>query len=268
MNLGLPQIGFDRFIELTWVEMAINVRRGASGLNELNTILDAAGLGKEAKSKTRTKLNALGLEPRADMADFIDRGISCCRATDPDGDLRAFAWGAAVATYPFFGKVAEFTGRLTSLQGDCSVAEIHRRMSELYGDRQVTKRATQAVIQSQANWGAIKRIDKGKRLARLESKIVLHDPSIAWLVEAALRYHGKAIAIASLQSFAVVYPFGFNQHVPYLLSNRPELELMSDGSNRQVVALRENRQTRTPLEGSKGSSDTQGDLFPSSKVSR
>ena len=168
MTPGMPQIGFDRFIDLTWVEMAINVRRGASSLEELNAMLDAARLGKEAKSKTRTKLNALVLEPRADMVEFIDRGISSCRATDPNGELRAFAWGAAIATYPFFGKVAEFTGRLTSLQGDCSVAEIHRRMSEVYGDRQVTKRATQAVIQTQTNWGAIKRIEKGKRLARLD----------------------------------------------------------------------------------------------------
>jgi hypothetical protein len=238
MTPGMPQIGFDRFIDLTWVAMAINVRLGTSSLDELNTMLDVARLGKEARAKTRTKLNALVLEPRADMVEFIDRGVSGCRPTDPDQGLGAFAWGAAIATYPFFGKVAEFTGRLTSLQGDCSVAEIHRRMSEVYGDRQVTKRATQAVIQTQANWGAIKRIEQGKRLARLDSKMALQDPSIAWLVEAALRYHGKAIAIASLPSMAVVYPFEFNQHLPYLLSNSPALELRSDGSNRQMVDLR------------------------------
>jgi hypothetical protein len=240
MTPSVPQIGFDRFIDLAWVGTAINVRRGNASLDDLDFMLNAARLGKEAKSKTRTKLNALGLEPRADMVEFIDRGISSCRATDRDGELGVFAWGAAIATYPFFGRVAEFTGRLTSLQGDCSVAEIHRRMSEVYGDRQVTKRATQAVIQTQANWGAIKRVEKGKRLVRLDSKLALHDPSSAWLVEAALRYYEKAIAIPSVQSMAVVYPFEFNQHLPYLLSNSPELELRSDGANRQMVSLRLN----------------------------
>lgn len=32
-------------------------------------------------------------------------------------------------------KVAEFTGRLTSIQGNFAVSEIHRRISEVYGDR-------------------------------------------------------------------------------------------------------------------------------------
>jgi hypothetical protein len=150
-----PQIGFDRFIQLDWVATALRVRAGMADFDELNELLAAAGLGKEAKAKTRTKLNALGLEPRADLVDFVDRGVHIFKSTDKIGELGAFAWGAAIATYPYFGKVAEFTGRLTSIQGDCAVSEIHRRISEVYGDREVTKRATQAVIQTQANWGRL-----------------------------------------------------------------------------------------------------------------
>ena len=39
-----------------------------------------------------------------------------------------------IATYPFFGQVAELVGRHSSLQGDCASAEIHGRMSEIYGN--------------------------------------------------------------------------------------------------------------------------------------
>ena len=70
-----PQIGFDRFIQLDWVAAALKVRAGMASLDELNELLDAVGLGKEAKAKTRTKLNALALEPRTDLADLIDRGV-------------------------------------------------------------------------------------------------------------------------------------------------------------------------------------------------
>ena len=132
-----PQIGFDRFIQLDWVAAALKVRAGMASLDELNELLDAAGLGKEAKAKTRTKLNALALEPRADLADFIDRGVQIFKGAEDAGKLAAFAWGAAIANYHYFGKVAEFTGRLTSIQGDCAVSEIHRRISEVYGDREV-----------------------------------------------------------------------------------------------------------------------------------
>lgn len=60
--------------------------------------------------------------------------------------------GVAIATYPFFGKVAELVGRLSALQGDCASARVHRRMSEIYGEREGTRRMTNMVIQSQASW--------------------------------------------------------------------------------------------------------------------
>ncbi len=233
-----PQIGFDRFIQLDWVAAALKVRAGMASLDELNELLDAAGLGKEAKAKTRTKLNALALEPKADLADLIDRGVQIFKGTEDAGELAAFAWGAAIATYPYFGKVAEFTGRLTSIQGDCAVSEIHRRISEVYGDREVTKRATQAVIQTQANWGAIERVEKGKRLIRLQARTLTNDRLIAWLVEAALRYQRKAISLATLQSLAVIYPFVLDQPLGYVLSNSPRLEVRSEGPSNQFVALR------------------------------
>jgi hypothetical protein len=70
-----PQIGFDRFIQLDWVTAALKVRAGVASLDDLSELLDAADLGDEARIKTRTKLNALVLDPRADMADFIRRGV-------------------------------------------------------------------------------------------------------------------------------------------------------------------------------------------------
>ncbi|MCA3121334.1 MAG: hypothetical protein ING90_01710 [Rhodocyclaceae bacterium] len=233
-----PQIGFDRFIQLDWVVSALQVRAGLASLDELNERLDAAGLGKEAKAKTRTKLNALALEPRPDLAELIDRGVQASKGTGDAGEVSAFAWGAAIATFPYFGKVAEVTGRLTSIQGDCAVSEIHRRISEVYGDREVTKRATQAVIQTQANWGAIVRVEKGKRLVRLQARSLKSEKMVAWLVECALRYQQKAIALANLPSLAVIYPFVLDQPLGYVMSNSQTLEVRSEGPSNQFVALR------------------------------
>jgi hypothetical protein len=238
MHPTAPQIGFDRFIQLDWVAAALNVRAGMASQEELTQLLDDASLGKEAKAKTRTKLNALALEPRSDLADLIGRGVDIFKGTQNAGELAAFAWGAAIATYPYFGKVAEFTGRLTSIQGDCAVSEIHRRISEVYGDREVTKRATQAVIQTQANWGAIERVEKGKRLVRLPATSLKNDKMVAWLVESSLRYQQKAISMTTLQSLAVIYPFALDLPLGYLMSNSPKLEVRSDGPSNHFVALR------------------------------
>lgn len=238
MNSSAPQIGFDRFIQLDWVAVAIHVRAGKSNLDELHALLAASVLGKEAKAKTLTKLNALCLEPRTKLSDFIGRGAIHFSGAGARDDIAPFAWGAAIATYSYFGKVAEFTGRLTSIQGDCSTAEIHRRMSEVYGDREITKRATQAAIQTQANWGAVERLAKGKRVIRLAPKIINNDALTAWLIEAAVRYIGKPVSVPTLQSLPVLFPFTLTRPLAYVISNSPNLDLRSEGPSSQFVALR------------------------------
>lgn len=232
----LTQIGFDRFIDLDWIATALRVRARESSLEDLDAQLDAAHLGREAKSKTRTKLNSLVLDPAPELVEFLDRGTKIIGAVRQD-DLVPFAWGAAMVAYPYFGKVAEIVGRLTAIQGDCSVAEVHRRISELYGDREVTKRATQAVLQTQASWGVLRRFDKGKRLKRLAARPLSDQSAIAWLLEAALRYYGKAVALSALQSNAVLYPFVLGQPLAYVVSTSSSLEFRSEGASQQLVAL-------------------------------
>ena len=232
-----PQIGFDRFIQLDWVTAALKVRAGVASLDELNALLDAAGLGLAARKKTRTVLNRLWLEPRADLVDFANRGAEIFKA-NPGVPIAALSWGMAIASYPFFGKVAELLGRLSALQGDCSSADVHRRMSEIYGEREGIYRMTNMVLQSQAGWGAMERVEKGKRLIRKAAITVTNDRAVAWLMEAALRYSRKAVPVATLQSMAVLFPFLLDQPLGYVASNSPMLEVRSEGPSNQFVALR------------------------------
>lgn len=237
MKTPTPQIGFDRFIQLDWIVAALSVRMGASSIETLNAALDTASLGKEAKAKTITKLNALVLKPRADLVDFIDRGIKSLTSPAVPSEAVLFSWGAAISAYPYFGKVAELTGRLLSIQGECSVAEIHRRMSEVYGDREITKRATQAVIQAQANWGVIERVEKGRRLVRKASILVRNEQAAVWLIEASLRYVGKAVSVPALSSLAVLYPFVLDQSIAYLASKSPNLDIRAEGAADQLISV-------------------------------
>jgi hypothetical protein len=50
-----PQIGFDRFIQLDWVAAALKVRAGMASLDELNELLDAAGLGVAARKNSSAR---------------------------------------------------------------------------------------------------------------------------------------------------------------------------------------------------------------------
>jgi len=150
MSSAPPQIGFDRFIQLDWARTALRVRAGLAEAEALTELIDASHAGAAAKKKTRTVLNRLWLEPRPDLVEFAERGVRIYRES-PETSISVLTWGMAIATYPFFGKVAEIVGRLTALHGDCASAEIHRRMAETYGEREGTRRMTNMVLQSQAN---------------------------------------------------------------------------------------------------------------------
>lgn len=236
MMTQAPRIGFDRFIAPEWATTALRVRAGLAQPEDLVAMLDAAGLGAAARTKTRTVLKRLWLEPRIELVDYADRGAAIFKA-HPDVPVAAVHWGMAVATYPFFGKVAELIGRLSALQGDCASAEIHRRMSEAYGEREGTYRMTNMVIQSQAGWGAVARAEKGKRVSRLAPIVIENDELTVWLLEAAMRYAGKPLAISSLQSQPVLFPFNLPGPLAYLVSKHESFIKRSDGPNNQVVAL-------------------------------
>jgi hypothetical protein len=236
MNSTKPQIGFDRFIQLDWAAAALRVRAGVSNLGELTELIDATHSGPAAKKKTRTVLNRLWLEPRPDLADFAERGVEIYREA-PDTPISALTWGMALATYPFFGKVAEIVGRLTSLQGDCTSAEVHRRMAEIFGEREGTRRMTNMVLQSQASWGAIEKLDKGKRIVRAPAIELNASPAAAWLAEACVRYAGRSLLVAGIGSNPIIYPFSLTGSSSYLLSKCRSLEMLVDSAGNQVVGL-------------------------------
>jgi hypothetical protein len=231
-----PRIGFDRFIDVRWLTLALNLRTGLADADDLNELLIRDMSGIAARKKTRTLLNRLWLEPRPHLTDFADRGVEVFRKQG-ETIVPLLSWGMAIATYPFFGQVAELVGRLSTIQGDCTSAEVHRRMSEVYGEREGTYRMTNMVLQSQANWGVIKRVDSGKRLVRCAATALTNESAIAWLLEAVLRYKMKPVPLVTLQSMSVIFPFYFEQSVAYIASRSPHFELGTEGSNDRVVAL-------------------------------
>ena len=238
MNATAPQIGFDRFIRKEWATAALRVRAGQSSLDDFIMLLDSAGLGDAAKKKTRTVLNRLWLEPRPELAAFADRACELFRNYDEKA-VSALHWGMAISTYPFFGKVAELVGRLSSLQGDCSPSEVCRRVSEIYGEGEKIRRVANRVIQTQADWGVLQRTDNGKRLVKQAPTVLQNEVLIVWIVEAAVRYKGDVVALKSLPSLPVLFPYELDCPLAYIVSNSENLELRSDGSQSEFVAIRE-----------------------------
>jgi len=95
------------------------------------------------------------------------------------------------------------------------------------------------VIQTLTSWGALERVEKAKRIVRLAPTVVEDDALTTWLIEAAVRNAGKALAIASLPALPVLFPFKLTRPLAWLLSNCEHLVVRAEGPGNQLVALRE-----------------------------
>jgi hypothetical protein len=85
----------------------------------------------------------------------------------------------------------------------------------------------------------LERVEKGKRLVR-KAPITLSDEQVvAWLIEAVIRFTGKAVSLANLQSMPVLYPFALEHSLAYAASSNKRLELRTEGANVHIVSLRD-----------------------------
>ncbi len=237
MTTKVPLIGFDRYVDIDWCRSALDA---AATQNSIEVVRDQVAKmlpGIESQRKTLDVLKRMSTKPFEHLTDFISRGIAIYKRRGQCVVL-PLVWGASIASYPFFGKTSETAGRLLALQGDCSIKELQRRMSEQYGDRSGVERAVARVLQSQESWQALTRDETAKRLLKLEAVVIDDDELTAWLIEAAVRYIGKPVSVPSLQSLPVLFPFTLTQPLAYLVSNSPNLDLRSEGPSNQFVALR------------------------------
>ena len=236
MQPKAPQIGFDRFIRLDWAEAALRVRSGAADIGELDQILTEAHAGPEAKKKTRTVLNRLWLEPREEVVGLADRGVEIF-AKVSNAQVEVLTWGMAIAVYPFFAKVAEIVGRLTAIQGDCTTAEVHRRMAEIYGEREGTRRMTNMVLQSQVDWGFVSKSVNGKTLTRHPPTPLQSPETVQWQVQALLMHIGRPISVDVISGHPTMYPFSFEENLGFVLSTSEILDIRVDGAGSRIVSL-------------------------------
>ncbi len=230
-------IGFDRYVQLDWCELTLEAAVKSKTTEEVKDEISKILTGAESRRKTFDILKRLWLQPIDGCEDFSKRGVELYRKNGASA-VSPLSWGSAMVTYPFFGKTAEITGRLLSIQGDCSIKEVQRRMAEIYGDRDGIARAVSRVLQSQESWGMIERVEKGKRLIPKAPINLSDEQVVVWLIEAVIRFTGKAVSLANLQSMPVLYPFVLDQPLAYAVSRCNFLELRSEGINGQFVSIR------------------------------
>jgi hypothetical protein len=221
----LPNIGFDRFITRSWLDLALDIAAGQSERSELVALLEQDIVGVEARSKTSIIINRMWLSPHPSLRDYAAAGVAIYKA-DSDIDTMSLHWGMALRSHPFFASIAESIGRLLNLHGEFTSAQITRRLKEQYGDRASILRAAEAVLQTLIGWGVIKVIDaKARRFSAGAIGTVRSSPLSIWLIEAAIAAANRSVRLTDkhLWLFPLALPNVLEQDVaasPRLVAHR------------------------------------------------
>ncbi len=242
------QVGFSIRVKLEWLEQTAILYAAGKTREEIKLTLDEsltyklAGSGKAnrgSRQKAISILLKIWVAVPKDLEPLRDEGLELMRNMSSHEHL-ALHWGMTMAAYPFFGMVAEITGRLLRLQGYVSTTQVLRRTRELMGERETVARATRRVLRCFADWGVLEDTEE-PGICRASSTFSLDDSKLAaWLIEAALISNGSnSRALRAIKDTPALFPFVVGTLNVVELEENPRLELFRHGLDEDVVSLRQ-----------------------------
>ena len=191
-------VGFSQRIRLGWLDYAANTVLAGSPEDEIVAALRERLRGRFSLGGGRVSGNrdkAVAILTRVWVAVPEERrplqgeGLDFLRQADANGRM-LIHWCMCMAAYPFFGTVAESTGRLLRLQGAAAAAQVQRRLRERLGERETVARAAQRVLRGFIDWGVLRETGEKGLYRGAAPRAIADGPLAVWALKALLSAHG------------------------------------------------------------------------------
>jgi hypothetical protein len=233
-------IGFDRYIERSWLEQVAEWVVQGNSRDDLQQLVDdylAPFInGATSLRKTKNVLFGVWVNTSDKNRPFKEQAINHLKTCTREERL-ALHWGLSIASYPFFASLARLIGRLLRLQDDIISKELVRRSVEQHGDTESVRRATVRLLQSFGEWGVL--IPESKSLFHPPEKIKLNNPElVTWLLASVFFSNGRdRISIEEIMSDPAWFPFDITQGA-FQLNHSPILEIVHQNVGDTLLSLK------------------------------
>ena len=228
-------LGFDRKLKRAWLDAAA-VLAGKSAEEakaQLDTFLTKEISGKSARRKANDALRRLWITCDDNVLTRNARQLFSGANRDARVCLH---YGMSLMAAPLFRDAVLFAGRLISLQGKVSVAQIRTRIYEKWGERSTLDSAVSRIFGSLNDWGILNPLGKGHYEA---ITITVEYSAIAsWLLAAAVYAHSSnQLPIEELLALHELFPFEIND-ASQLVRMSGYFELHREGLDRTYVRVK------------------------------
>jgi hypothetical protein len=236
------RIGFDRKIELAWMDALTDELRAGRSEDELrdflHDLLRSDHPADTARGKTITVLMRIWALVPPEHRSLRRRALEL-QENVPRGDFVWLHWGMLLMGFPIFRDIASGMGRLLSLQGDVSLAQLQRRLTEEYGERSTVSRASQRIVRSMVEWGAITEAEKRGTFVPAEKYTTASADLQLWLVEALLTAKdAETVEATQLLKSHELFPFSIDIGIRDLRRS-DHFVVHRQGQSMDVVEVRE-----------------------------
>lgn len=240
-----PQIGFSQRIQIEWMEQTASLVLAGMARQEIKHHLQESlrtklSVGGKAQRGNREKaisiLLRIWLVGPAEWPIIRQRGLDLLKSL-PIHERLPIHWGMSMAAYPFFGSVAEVTGRLLNLQETVTSVQVQRRLRERYGERETVHRAARRVLSVFTDWGVLQRTTS-KGVFRLRDKpyFVQQEEVMAWMLTARLAVDdGNPQLVHSLVQSPSFFPFHVQIPSLRMLNETQGLHFVNHGFDDQPL---------------------------------
>lgn len=239
-------IGFSQRIKPDWMEETARLVSLGQSDKEIVEALEALlkhqmSIGNNPERGNRDKVITILLKCWSRVPDerkpFRDHGIKLLGCEGQRNHI-AIHWANAIAAYPFFGVVAETTGRLLRLQETVSASQVQRRLKERFGERETVARAARRVLRTFIDWGVLLDTDK-KGIYRQADTILIRNPDLlTWMAEAIIRASEKRqVSVEELRQSLQLFPFVLSKLTAISLEANERLEVSRQGLGDEYVGI-------------------------------
>ena len=239
-----PLVGFERHIELDWLNKTANwviEKRSTKEIHGLiDEFLEPLIKGDTSRRKTKNVLSGAWVKSGSEEREFKALAEKLYIHSNRDEKI-AIHFGMLVASYPFFYELSKIAGRLFRLQDSIPNDQFYHRVVQVFGDRDSIKRAAARYLQSLSQWGLLNTADKS--VIKTSKKVSFGNPElITWMLASVFFSLGESrLTIEELKADPAWFPFEINTD-NFKLGSVDFLEVLHQGYGNTVIGLKKQQE--------------------------